>query len=101
MNIPSKVHDHDTLAVKVGGRCEVRLPAETMRTLRIRKGTTLDVHVSGDVVMLVPRRRVEGRTDVIAEAWEQLEAEADQDIAAGRVRQFSDVEELIRDLREV
>jgi antitoxin MazE len=86
MNVPLKVQDRDTPAVKVGGRREVRLPAETMRALRIRKGTMLDVHVSGGVVMLVPVGRIsKGQRYFWTEEWQKKEREADEAIARGDV----------------
>lgn len=87
--------------VKVGTRRDVRLPEETVRALRLRKGTKLDVHVAGDVVFLVPASRVPKEQRYFwTEEWQKKEQEADEAIARGEVLgPFDDAEEAIRALR--
>ncbi len=53
----TKTKEDRVPSVKVGSRHEVRLPADAVRALRLRKGTQLEVRVTGGVVVLVPSAR--------------------------------------------
>jgi bifunctional DNA-binding transcriptional regulator/antitoxin component of YhaV-PrlF toxin-antitoxin module len=86
--------------VTVSARRELRLPDEVTRQLRIRKGAKLEVLVSGGVIHLIPPGRIrKDQRYFYTPEWQAKEREADADIAAGRVKSYSDVEALIRDLR--
>jgi antitoxin component of MazEF toxin-antitoxin module len=88
-------------SVKLGGKREVRLPKETIRALRLRKGMKFDIRVAGDVVVLVPARRIpKDQRYFWTEEWQRKEREADEDIARGDVLgPFYDADEAIRALR--
>jgi antitoxin component of MazEF toxin-antitoxin module len=72
--------------VKLSARHKVRLPAEAVRALRLRKGTQLDVHVTDDAVVLVPSSRVpKGQRYFWTQEWQKKEREADEAISRGEV----------------
>lgn len=86
--------------VKLG--TEVRLPAEVTRRLRLRKGARLAVITTGDSVQIVPLARIpKDQLYFYSDEWQAKEREAEEDIRAGRTKEFSDVDALIRDLRGV
>lgn len=88
--------------VKLDPRGEVRVqfPAAMSRRLKLRKGGKIEVIFLDDFVVLAPAGRLpkDQRYFWTAE-WQAKEREADADIAAGRVKSFSSVNDMIRDLR--
>ncbi len=67
--------------------------------LKIRKGARPEGLVSGGGIYLIASGRIpKDQRYLYTPEWRAKEREADADIAAGRVKSFSDVEELIRDL---
>ena len=88
-------------AVKLGTHHELRLPNKVTRQLRLRKGTKLDVVVSGKVVVLVPVGRFPKDQQYFwTEAWQAAMREAEEDVTAGRVHgPFSTAAEAIATLR--
>jgi antitoxin component of MazEF toxin-antitoxin module len=100
MNFPLTKEDRMP-NVKLGSRREVRLPEEAIRALRLRKGTLLDVQVTGGVVVLVPSTRIpKGQRWFWTDEWQKKEREADEAIARGEILgPFSDEEEAIQALR--
>lgn len=88
--------------VKVGSRREIRLPEEAAKALGLRKGTNLEVQVSGDVVMLVPAARIpKSQRYFWTEEWQRREREADEAIARGEVLgPFTDASTAIEALRK-
>lgn len=62
------------------------MPEEVLRTLRLRRGMKLQVRVSGDTLVLTRAEASSGKRVSAADArWEQMEREADEDIARGNV----------------
>ena len=84
---------------KVGARHQVTLPKEIVEELHLKPGDYVEVTRAGDRILLVPKAVVD-RTEAwcLSEEWQQKEQEADEDIKAGRVKSFTDVEKLIKDL---
>ncbi len=73
--------------VHLGARREVRLPQEATRRLKLKKGAALEVVVSGDVLLLVPAGSIpKSQRYFWTPAWQAMEREADDDLAAGRVQ---------------
>lgn len=87
--------------VKVGSRRDVRLPEDVTRALRIRKGTRLDVHVTGGVVVLVPTGRIpKDQRYFWTDEWQKKEREADEAIGKGEIiGPFADPDEAVKELR--
>lgn len=87
--------------VKMGTGHRVQLPGEVARRLKLRTGTQLEVVVSGDVVVLVPKGRIpKGQEYFWTQEWQSKEHEADEAIARGDVLgPFSDAEAAIEALR--
>lgn len=83
--IPKEVNKMQS-AVKLGTHHELRLPERVARRLRLRKGTKLDVVVSGKVVVLVPVGRFpKDQRYFWTEDWQAGMREAEEDVAASRV----------------
>jgi hypothetical protein len=80
--------------LEVSNRGTVTLPKAFRSTdlfeARLREDGTIE---------LIPQRAVDARQAWFwSERWQQMERDADSDIAAGRVRRYDDVESLVDDL---
>lgn len=84
-----------------GAHQTLRLPNDAARVLKLRRGAKVAVFVSRDGVFLVPPRRIpRDQRYFWTEEWQAKEREADEDLAAGRVRgPFSTADEATAALR--
>ena len=85
--------------VKVGARHQVTIPKEIVEKLRLKSGDYVEVTLEDSKVVIVPKAIVD-REDAWfwSKEWQEKEWEADEDIKAGRVKRFKNMEELIKDL---
>jgi AbrB family looped-hinge helix DNA binding protein len=85
--------------VKVGARHQVTIPKEIVEKLRLKSGDYVEVTLEDSKVIIVPKAIVD-REDAWfwSKEWQEKECEADEDIKAGRVKHFKNVEELIKNL---
>ncbi len=80
---------------------QVTLPAAVRRALRIEEGDLVEVRISGDDIVLSPKKLIDTSQAYFWTAeWQAGEREADEDIAAGRTQIFDDVDAAIRALRQ-
>lgn len=87
--------------VKLGSGGNMQIPLAVTRKLRLRKGSELEVVVSGDVMLVVPAKSIpKDQRYFYTDEWQTKEREADEDIKEGRTKAYSDVEELIRELHD-
>jgi len=71
------------------------------RVLGIEEGDYIEVAVEKNRIVLVPKKLIDkSQANFWSREWQRAEREANEDIAAGRVREFDDVENLIASLRE-
>lgn len=89
-----------TVKLDPGGEVRVQFPPALSRRLKLRKGSKIEVIFLDDLVVLAPVGRLpkDQRYFWTAE-WQAKEREADADIAAGRVKSFSSMDDMISDLR--
>lgn len=84
---------------KVTRHGQITLPAAVRRAVNINEGDYVEVRVEGDIIILTPKRLIDKSQAYFWTAeWQAAEREASADIAAGRVHEFEDVEELIASL---
>ena len=86
---------------RIGPKNQITIPAEVIRALRLRSGDFLEVQVTEDSVRLIPQKLIpRDQAWYWIKEWQELEREADADIAAGRVSgPFEHPEDLLRHLR--
>ena len=85
--------------IKVTRNGQITIPAEVRRELGIREGDYVEVTLKEGVIVISPAQVVDkSQAYFWTERWQQEEREADEDIEAGRVRVFDDVDSLISDL---
>jgi antitoxin PrlF len=81
---------------RVTRKSQITILTAVRRAAGIEEGDLLVVTVEGNTIALIPKKLVDkSQTYFSSEAWQHGEREATQDIAGGRVRAFSDVDELI------
>ena len=84
---------------KVTRNGQVTLPAPIRRALRVEEGDYVEVRVTEDSIVLTPKKHVDkSQTYFWSSAWQTAEREASEDIAAGRVREARNVDDLIAKL---
>ena len=85
--------------IKVTRNGQITIPAEIRRELGIREGDYMEVTLKEGVIVISPAQVVDkSQAFFWSERWQREEREADEDIEAGRVRVFDDVDSLISDL---
>ncbi|MES0340092.1 MAG: AbrB/MazE/SpoVT family DNA-binding domain-containing protein [Anaerolineales bacterium] len=86
----------DFTLTKVTRNGQITLPAAVRQAANIEEGDLIAVVVDGDTIRLSPQKLIEkSQAYFWSEAWQQGELEASEDIGAGRIQEFSDVDTLI------
>ena len=89
----------DAMLTKVTRNGQVTLPAAVRRNLHIEEGDYIEVTVQGTSVVLTPKKLIDkSQAYFWSLSWQAAERQASEDITAGRVREFADVEDLIASL---
>ncbi|MEW6487386.1 MAG: AbrB/MazE/SpoVT family DNA-binding domain-containing protein [Thermodesulfobacteriota bacterium] len=90
----------DTVALaKVARHGQVTLPASIRRAAHVDEGDYLEVRVSGESIVLTPKKLVDkSQAYFWSPAWQEAEREASEDIGAGRVHEADTVADLISGL---
>jgi AbrB family looped-hinge helix DNA binding protein len=84
---------------KITRNGQITLPAPARRALRVQEGDYVEVRVTEDSIVLTPKKLVDQSQAYFWSAeWQAAEREASDDIAAGRVHQAQDVDDLIAKL---
>ncbi len=84
---------------KVTRHGQITLPAAIRRAVDVEEGDYIEVRVENDEIILTPKKLIDKSQTYFWNAeWQAAEEKASADIAAGRVREFSDMEELIVNL---
>lgn len=87
-------------SVRVGAKHQVTIPRRISRALRLKKGDHLLVRLEGQRLEMVPVSLIpKDQLWYWTPEWQAKEREADEDIAQGRVKEFSSVAELLKDLK--
>jgi len=79
---------------------QITLPTSVRRQARLKEGDLLEVLVEDDgSLRLVPKIAIDrSQAYFWTERWQQGEREAEEDLHAGRFKQFANMDELIHDL---
>ena len=85
--------------VKVRKRYQLTIPEEVREQLGLAVGDYVEIKAHGEEAVIVPKKLVDKQDAWYwSKEWQAMEREADEDIKAGRVKRFDNVEELIEDL---
>jgi len=89
------------MLLTVRKNAQITLPAGIRRKAHIEEGDILEAEVRGDEITLKPKKLVDkSQAWYWTKEWQEAERQADEDIAAGRVKEFDTVDELIKDLNQ-
>ena len=91
---PVKTH-----RVAVQKRNLISLPREIREKLMINEGDVLDIKIEGTKIVLEPYKLIPSSQAYFwTEATQEDMLEAKKDVKSGRVRQFSNMDEFMKDL---
>ena len=77
--------------VRIGPKNQVTISAEVMKKLKLKQGDFLEIQATEDGVQLVPQRLIpRDQAWYWTKEWQEMEREADEDIASGRVSPIFD-----------
>lgn len=87
--------------VQIKKRSIITLGAELRKEMHLNEGDVLDVSVEEGKIILEPKKLIPAEQQWFwTEEWQAGEREAQEDIKAGRTKQFDTVKELMKDLME-
>ena len=86
---------------RVRSRGQITLPRNLRERLHISEGDDLMFYTNKDgQVVLQPAPEIDPEQAWFwTERWQKMEREADEDLAAGRFKEYDNVEDLIADMR--
>ncbi|NOR90061.1 MAG: AbrB/MazE/SpoVT family DNA-binding domain-containing protein [Anaerolineales bacterium] len=86
----------DFTLTKVTRNGQITLPAAVRQAANIEEGDLIAVVVEGDTIRLSPQKLInKSQAYFWSEAWQKGELEATEDIVAGRIQEFDDVNSLV------
>ncbi len=78
---------------------QITLPDEIRKPLNLEEGSLLEASIDKGIILLVPKDLIDkNQTWFWTKEWQEGEREADEDIKAGRIREFDNVEDFIEEL---
>ncbi|MBU1626099.1 AbrB/MazE/SpoVT family DNA-binding domain-containing protein [bacterium] len=78
---------------------QITLPAKIRKALRLKEGDYLEAEVVDGEILLRPKELIDkDQAWFWTKEWQEGEREADEDMKAGRVKAFDNVEDLIEEL---
>lgn len=87
------------MVLQIRRNFQVTLPAVIRKRLHLRIGDILDTTVKDGKIIIVPKKTIDAdQAWFWSKEWQDAEREAEEDIKAGRVRRFKNVEDLIKDI---
>jgi AbrB family looped-hinge helix DNA binding protein len=86
--------------IRLGAKRQVTLPPEAVSKMRLKEGDTFEMRVLDDRIELVPMALVpRDQLWFWTPEWQDMEREADADLAAGRVRDYKSAKKAIAGLK--
>ena len=87
--------------VRVMGKARITLPVKIREALGINEGDYLEAEVKNNRVVLIPRALDNKMESVeLSPQGEQMLKESLEDVRAGRIKAFDNLEDLIGDLKK-
>ena len=87
------------MLLTVRKNAQITLPARIRREAHIEEGDILEAEIRGDEIVLKPKKLIDrSQAWYWTKEWQERERQADEDLAAGRFKDFDTLEELLADL---
>lgn len=78
---------------------QITLPVVIRKRLGLRIGDVVETTIKEGKIIISPKKTIDAEQAWFwTKEWQEAEREAEEDIKAGRVKKFKNVEELIEDL---
>ena len=85
--------------VQIHKHHQITLPDEIHKPLNLEEGALLEASIDKGIILLVPKDLIDkDQTWFWTKEWQEGEREADEDIKTGRIREFDNVEDFIKEL---
>jgi AbrB family looped-hinge helix DNA binding protein len=86
--------------VRVGAGRRITIPSRIAKALRLKKGDPMRMRLVERRIQLIPTTLIpKDQLWFWTPEWQKKEREADEDIARGRVKESTSVDELLKDLK--
>ena len=80
---------------------QITIPKQIMKKLLLKEGDKIEFEVKEDAIVIKPVLIIDkAQSWFWTKKWQKAEREADEDIKAGRVKTFDEVDSLMKDLEE-
>ena len=87
--------------IKVRGKAQITLPSQIRKALGIHEGDYLEAEVQDNKVVLIPQLLLDKLETVeLSAQGERMLEEALEEVKQGETEEFSNVEDLIRNLKQ-
>ena len=87
------------LSTTMRERGQLTIPAEIREAIELKAGDILEFEIVDGRIVISPKLVIEpDQAWFWTKRWQTMEREADEDVTAGRVREFDSVDDLIADL---
>jgi antitoxin MazE len=87
------------MVMQIRHNFQITLPAAIRKRLGLRIGDLLETVVKEGKIIIVPKKVIDAQQAWFwSKEWQEAEKDAEEDLRAGRVKKFKNVEELIKDL---
>ncbi len=87
------------MVLQIRRNFQITLPAAIRKRLHLRIGDILETTLKEGKIIIAPKKTIDAEQAWFwSKEWQEAEREAEEDIKAGGVRKFKNVEELIKDL---
>jgi len=87
--------------MKISSKRQISIPKKIMDALGIQPGDEVEFHLEENAVRLTPIKTIKVPRDQAwfwTEEWQSKEKEAEEDLSAGRYRDFETLEDLLNEL---
>ena len=87
--------------MKFSSKRQISIPKAVMETLGLHPGDEVEFEVEGDSARLIPVKTIKVPKEQAwfwTPDWQAKEKQADRELAAGRYRDFDELEDLLKDL---
>jgi len=87
--------------VRISSKRQISIPKRVMEALDLKPGDEVELEVKGTTARLIPIKTIRVPRDQAwfwTPEWQAREREADQDLSAGRYRDFESLEEFMKEL---
>jgi len=87
--------------MKISSKRQISIPKKVMETMDLQPGDEVEFQIEKNTARLIPIKTIKVPRDQAwfwTPEWQTKESEADQDISAGRYREFDKMKDLLKDL---